>query len=166
MQEIFERSTLCLVIYFLLMMISFYNRLCYYSLQNIPQNIRERVPLICYVEDKLYDMYLPLKFYIKGRLEIFDKLESGFYLIDGFWNAQFPFLTTLINEPITTNFTVYTVDYEFSGSIPFNTKDAPAKVKERNFIVSENSLESKGSKSKITADNYLSVLIVAAFKTM
>lgn len=114
-------------------------------------------------------MYLPLKFYVKRKLEISDKLESGFYLIEGIWKDQFPFLTTLFKEPVTTNFTVYTVDYGH-GTLPSSySKEALLKctqLEEKNYIVSENSLEAKGSISKIIMDIYLSGLIVAAFKTM
>lgn len=141
---------------------------CYFcSLQNIPKNIRERVPLICYIEDKLYDMYLPLKFYVKGRLDISDKLESGFYLIDGIWKKQFPFLTTLLCEPLTTDFTVYTVDYSYGAYISSNSKEMlSSQQEEKNFIVSENVLDRKESISKIVRDKCLPGLILSAFKTM
>lgn len=134
------------------------------SLQTISRSIRERIPLINYVEDKLYDMYLPLKFHVKGRLEISDKLESGFYLIDGLWKKQFPFLTTLFSEPVTTNFTVYTVDYSYSATSTSKSKDIFLEAK--NFITSENALHSKDSASKIIMDKYLPILIAGAFKTM
>lgn len=114
-------------------------------------------------------MYLPLKFHMKGKLDISDKLESGFYLIDGFWTGQFPFLTTLFKEPVTTNFTVYTIDYGHGASQSPYSKEVFLKstpLEEKNYTVSENALEAKGSVTKIIMDNYLSSLIAAAFKTM
>lgn len=59
----------------------------------------------------MYDLYLPLKFYKTGRLEIEDKLETGFYILNGKWNEEFPFLDTLIKSKITEQYTAYIVDY-------------------------------------------------------
>lgn len=65
-------------------------------------------------------MYLPLKFHRKGRLEIEDKLKSGFYLINGVWKGTFPFLEILEKQAVSTFYTIYLVDYSFgqkSGNI-------------------------------------------------
>lgn len=146
--------------------------------------MKERIPLVCHLEDKLYDMYLPLKFHIKKRLEVADKLESGFYVIDGLWNGEFPFLTTLFNEPITTNFTVYTVDYGYGAIISSKSKEScftsvsqtqyprkPSAIRTQSTegklsFSSENALERKGSISDVVVDRFLPLFIFGAFKTM
>lgn len=107
-------------------------------------------------------MYLPLKFHLKGRLEISDKLESGFYLIDGFWNKQFPFLTTLLSEPITTNYTAYTVDYSYGAQLSSNASPTESKT----YTVTKNALERNDSSSNLIVDKCLPILILSAFKTM
>lgn len=151
-------------------------------MQTISKNVRERIPLICHLEDKLYDMYLPLKFHIKGRLEIADKLESGFYLIDGYWNEEFPFLTTLFNEHITTSFTIYTVDYSYGATVTTKSKESFCTMQQQSstkanvtrmqslenklYVDSEISLQRKGSLSETVVDRYLPVLILSAFKIM
>lgn len=105
---------------------------------------------------------------MKGKLDISDKLESGFYLIDGFWTGQFPFLTTLFKEPVTTNFTVYTIDYGHGAQSPYSKEVflKSTQLDDKNYTVSESALETKGSITKIIMDNYLSSLIATAFKTM
>lgn len=68
----------------------------------------------CLVEhtlQRLYKLFLPLKFHEKGYLDIDDKLDTGFYVIDGKWDQDFPFLDTLITENVTTDYTVYFIDY-------------------------------------------------------
>lgn len=59
----------------------------------------------------MYDLYLPLKFHKKGRLEIEDKLQTGFYVLDGQWLGEFPFLDTLIKDNISKEYTAYFIDY-------------------------------------------------------
>lgn len=63
------------------------------------------------VLDKLGEGYLPLKFHRKGRIEVEDFLESGFYVISGTWRWDFPLLNEITRYPITDEYTVYLVDY-------------------------------------------------------
>lgn len=179
MQKVFKRTTLCCVGGQKFIKFVFIQIHLLYSLQTISKNAKERVPLICHLEGKLYDMYLPLKFHIKGRLELSDKLESGFYLIHGFWKGEFPFLRTLFNEKITTDYTVYTVDYSFGAIISAKTKDSllthtlPPQYmtqkqlfQETNAFGSEAILERTGSLAEIIVDKFLPLMVLNAFKVM
>lgn len=153
------------------------------SLASIEENIKGTIPLINHLENKLYDMYLPLKFHVKGKLEVGDKLESGFYLIDGLWSGEFPFLTSLLCEKISTEFTVYTVDYSYGAIMTSKPEESVQKgimyqklpingcrkesFDERliNLILSDTDTISSESVD-LVVDQYLPMFVLAAFKTM
>lgn len=124
-------------------------------------------------------MYLPLKFHLKGRLEISDKLDSGFYLIDGYKSGEFPFLTTLLGEHITTDYTVYTVDYSYTPNLKNISKESlmrsTSQIKTSGIAIGSSAkmlqgsacdLERRGSLSQLMVDRFLPVFILKAFKTM
>lgn len=81
------------------------------------------------VLDKLDEGYLPLKFYRKGRIEVEEFIDTGFYVISGIWRWDFPLLNEVIRNPVSDEYTVYLVDYSAHPS--FENIDLPQSVAER-----------------------------------
>jgi hypothetical protein len=79
-------------------------------LKNIPELVKYRNPLIQRVMNLIYDMCLPVKFFETGRLELVDKLNERFYVIDGPWHDPFPFLEVLELRRMSTLSTIYVID--------------------------------------------------------
>ncbi|KAJ8961916.1 hypothetical protein NQ318_021535 [Aromia moschata] len=65
------------------------------TLKQLPQTTKYKVPLIDKILLLTYNLHLPLKFFETNRLDITDKLENKFYLINGPWRTYFPFLEIL-----------------------------------------------------------------------
>lgn len=81
------------------------------------------------VMDKLCDVYLPLKFHRKGRIEVEEFIDTGFYAITGTWLWDFPLLNDITRYPISEEYTVYLVDY--SAHPLFGNIDALPSAKEQ-----------------------------------
>ncbi|XP_072382050.1 uncharacterized protein [Diabrotica undecimpunctata] len=70
-------------------------------LREFSEEIRESAPIIETILNLSYNIYLPLKFFETHRLEITDKLNNQFYLINGYWTGDLspdPFLPKYINN--------------------------------------------------------------------
>ncbi|KAF5284946.1 hypothetical protein FQA39_LY16901 [Lamprigera yunnana] len=97
-------------------------------LEMFSTELKKEIPLIDRLITSMYDFYLPLKFYKKGRLEVFDHLESRFYLVTGY-TTSFPFLEILERMNMNLRTLVYVVDFSADvteltmKSLPKSEKD-------------------------------------------
>lgn len=82
-----------------------------FSIETLIQRSGKFAAAVENVLDVSYKLFLPLKFHEKGRLDIDDKMYTGFYVIEGDWKVPFPFLDQLVDMEVTNEFTVYVIDY-------------------------------------------------------
>ncbi|XP_018330323.1 armadillo repeat-containing protein 3 [Agrilus planipennis] len=61
--------------------------------------------------DMIYDLYLPIKFFDKNRLDVTDCIRDRFYMVCGCWRGSFPFLEILESQQISTCKTIYVADF-------------------------------------------------------
>ncbi|XP_072382049.1 uncharacterized protein [Diabrotica undecimpunctata] len=134
-------------------------------LREFSEEIRESAPIIETILNLSYNIYLPLKFFETHRLEITDKLNNQFYLINGYWTDEFPFLDIIRCENLSTISSIYVVDYTYDAAEPtcsisnmsFNTMDSDES---KNYAISPNERSLTTSKllrnsehfSKVTPD--------------
>ncbi|XP_018561226.1 uncharacterized protein LOC108903495 [Anoplophora glabripennis] len=93
-------------------------------LKGLPAHLKEKMPLATKILLLIYKRHLPLKFFETHRLDITDKIQNMFYLINGQWQAPFPLFKDLEVSSISTAYVIYVVDcsydlkyeYEYSGS--------------------------------------------------
>nr|CAI5848032.1 unnamed protein product [Callosobruchus analis] len=85
------------------------------SIKNLPDQIKTRSPLTEKILHLVYNLYLPLKFYELGRLEISDKLNNNFYILTGRWPGQepFPFIEIYLEHSCNPIVVTYVVNYMF-----------------------------------------------------
>lgn len=82
-------------------------------LEEFPEIFKLQMPISGKILKLVYNCHLPLKFYETNKLDVTDKLENKFYLIDGQWKDDFPFHENLEGLPLSTTYTIYVVDYSF-----------------------------------------------------
>ncbi|XP_045461513.1 uncharacterized protein LOC123671600 [Harmonia axyridis] len=80
-------------------------------LKSFPREIKEEVPLVLRCLNLLYSIFLPLKFFETGKLEVSDRFKTRFYLINQPWDFPFPCLEVLESQYMCTRKTIYLVDY-------------------------------------------------------
>ncbi|KAL3279169.1 hypothetical protein HHI36_016683 [Cryptolaemus montrouzieri] len=124
-------------------------------MKNIPREIKEEVPLISRCLNLLYTLFLPLKFFETGRLEVADKFNNRFYLINLPWDHPFPCLEVLESQYMCTRKTIYLIDYrveksEISKGSLTSLNGKQSKISKR----SSNQRLSVGSKSQTDFDPY------------
>ncbi|KAK9879061.1 hypothetical protein WA026_003876 [Henosepilachna vigintioctopunctata] len=127
-------------------------------LKNFPKEIQEEVPLISRCLKILYSLFLPLKFFETGRLEVSDKLKNRFYLITLPWNHPFPCLEILESNFMCASKVIYLVDYridksEISTSSSSNLVKRSSKSSKRSLTLSSQ-LTSSSSRSQTEFDPF------------
>ncbi|VEN36820.1 unnamed protein product [Callosobruchus maculatus] len=85
------------------------------SIKNLPELVKSRMPLAEKILRLVYNLYLPLKFYELGRLQISDKLNNNFYILTGNWPSQqpFPFMEIYLENKCSPIVVTYVVNYMF-----------------------------------------------------
>ncbi|XP_044761455.1 uncharacterized protein LOC123318781 [Coccinella septempunctata] len=131
-------------------------------LKNFPEEIKEDVPLVYRCLNLLYSLFLPLKFFETGKLEVSDRFKNRFYLINQPWDFPFPCLEVLESQYMCTRKTIYLVDYrverfEGGGSISSMNKRQMKVLKRTNSQqMSVNSkTQSEFDPFKFACDPYL-----------
>lgn len=82
-------------------------------LKYVKKHMLKQIPCINTIINLIYKFNLSLKFFETNRLEIDDLIleKEPFYVINGKWDEEFPFLEILQNMKISTLSTIYLVDF-------------------------------------------------------
>nr|CAH7756057.1 unnamed protein product [Callosobruchus chinensis] len=85
------------------------------SIRNLPDLTKSRSPMVEKILHLVYNLYLPLKFYELGRLEISDKLNNNFYILTERWRWQkpFPLIEIFLENRSNPVVVTYVVNYTF-----------------------------------------------------
>ncbi|KAK4878030.1 hypothetical protein RN001_010536 [Aquatica leii] len=94
------------------------------TLEKISQRLKTTIPLIERLTTMIYNLYLPLKFFKLGRLEITDHFDSQFYLVDPMCK-DFPFLELLERMNICPRKIIYVVDFSANVSETIKSLQKP-----------------------------------------
>ncbi|XP_060524717.1 armadillo repeat-containing protein 3 [Cylas formicarius] len=81
------------------------------SIKSLPQHTIEKSSLIKTVLHLTYNCCLQMKFFETNRLEVFEKIDNKFYVINGEWYGPFPFLEVLEVMKVSPRPTIYLVDF-------------------------------------------------------
>ncbi|CAH0553866.1 unnamed protein product [Brassicogethes aeneus] len=80
-------------------------------LKGLPKHIAVKTPLADQILKLIYTLYLPVKFFELGRLDVMDKLKNRFYVVTGNWTYDIPFLEIYEAQAKCPRNTVYVVNY-------------------------------------------------------
>ncbi|CAH1999378.1 unnamed protein product [Acanthoscelides obtectus] len=85
------------------------------AVKKLADLIKEKSPLTEKILRLAYNVYLPLKFYKLGTLEISDKLNNNFYVLTEGWRWQdpFPFIEIFLEARCNPIVITYVVNYMF-----------------------------------------------------
>lgn len=114
-------------------------------LKNFPREIKDEVPLVFRCLNLLYSLFLPLKFFETGRLEVSDRFKNRFYLINQPWDFPFPSLEVLESQYMCTRKTIYLVDYRVEK---YDQVESYSSLNKRQTKVSKRNSQQMSTSSK------------------